>query len=415
MLQYINLLLCGCKQKNILNEYECYILISAIYLHDIGIQITKNELLVDFVKKHGLDIGELNNDKASFIRKNHHLISSYIILQDINNRERTAMAFDGDVALGKCVAMIVESHGIDFSNKSSYNDDFVYRNAVIRVKLLSVLLCLADVLDCDGRRIDKERFRYSELPVVSRIHWMKHMYVKGVRIKNRIITISYDFPLLTECENNIYRSYFIDETQYWIRKIKTDYSSVLNDANLLFDIEESVEHNTYVLKLEDNDYDYIEGAVFDKICTSEDAIKYKTVSIGIVVKDNNVLMVKRKLPETSINNKKQVSVLEWQFPAGQVKTIDTPDKAIVREVVEETGIKCEIKEIIGKRLHPNTQTLCYYYCLIPISGEITNGDENENSEVGWIPLSDYKDKITSNVYWKVEEYLNKYQQRKEEV
>lgn len=402
MLICINKLLDGCNQRNLLNEYECYILAASIYLHDVGIQVSKNRILKDFSIKYNIEFND-DLDKASFVRNYHHLISAYLVKEDYS-RKRKPLVYDGDEELGKYISYVIESHGINFSNDNRYTN-YIYHNDNIRVKLLSVLLCLADCFDCDNRRIDSNKFKYTELPKISRIHWMKHLYVSGISFNKRIITISYTFPNLTN-KKEVYQQFFCKETEYWIEAIRENYLMILNENNLLFELKHNINYDDCIENLDIEDYSYIEEKIFDKIIESEQNSIYKKVSIGLLIKNNKVLMVQRRKVEKSFSKENPNFVLQWQFPAGVIKTKDSPEGAIIREVLEETGLKCTANGIIGKRLHPDTLTLCYYILLDYNSGRIKNGDTKENSAVAWFPLSDYKDKVTSNIYWKIEKILS---------
>ncbi len=402
MLQCIDRLLESCNKKRLLNEYECYVLVAAIYLHDIGIQQSKIDLLIEFAKEYKISFDK-ECDIPAFVRNNHHLISSFLIKKDIK-KDSVPLVFDGDSDLGKYISLVVESHGIDFSNKDDSYKTYVYHDSSVRVKLLSILLCLADSFDCDNRRIDSKKFKYVELPPISRIHWIKHLYVNGIVFHNRVITISYLFPDLNSGQRKIYQSFFCNETEYWINDIKDKYLSILNDVDLVFEVNREIDYESYVDVLDLDDYSYIEESVFDRIVNGNTSTEYKKVSIGILKKDSNVLMVQRKKPEIS-NSCNSNSILEWQFPAGSIKTIDSPEEAIIREVLEETGICCTVNKILGKRLHPDTETLCYYFALNYVSGDIKNGDTNENKTVSWIPIDKYQSKITSSINWKVQKYL----------
>ncbi|QED49170.1 NUDIX domain-containing protein [Cytobacillus dafuensis] len=62
---------------------------------------------------------------------------------------------------------------------------------------------------------------------------------------------------------------------------------------------------------------------------------------GLVISpDNKWLVVKKKYG--GLKGK-------WSLPAGFVNPGETADDAAIREVLEETGIKCTVKEMIGLR------------------------------------------------------------------
>lgn len=68
--------------------------------------------------------------------------------------------------------------------------------------------------------------------------------------------------------------------------------------------------------------------------------KQITVIVGLVIKDNKILMVKRYEPEVLDAH------LKWEFPGGKVDFGETPQQAIVREVKEETGVLVKTKRLL---------------------------------------------------------------------
>jgi 8-oxo-dGTP pyrophosphatase MutT (NUDIX family) len=119
---------------------------------------------------------------------------------------------------------------------------------------------------------------------------------------------------------------------------------------------------------------------------SKQALK---ISIGIVTRKNQVLLVKRRIPEDG---------LAWQFPAGIVKPVEAPEAAICDEIKTETGITVRVETHIGQRLHPNTQVECDYYHCVYLHGNIKNADPDENSEVRWVPIEKAAQYFTSDIF-----------------
>jgi 8-oxo-dGTP diphosphatase len=114
-----------------------------------------------------------------------------------------------------------------------------------------------------------------------------------------------------------------------------------------------------------------------------------SVVIGIVQREKEVLMVRRKTREGD---------LSWQFPAGIVKPgIDIRDR-VESEVKNETGVTCKFDKFIGSRVHCDTNILCQYVHCIYISGEASNLDLHENDDVRWVQANDVKSYVTSSLY-----------------
>ena len=78
------------------------------------------------------------------------------------------------------------------------------------------------------------------------------------------------------------------------------------------------------------------------------------VVVGILVKDNKVLMIKRAKKEGN---------LEWAFPGGKVEKNETKENACIRELSEETNLKVNTIKILGERIHPETNiSITYFLC-----------------------------------------------------
>ena len=69
----------------------------------------------------------------------------------------------------------------------------------------------------------------------------------------------------------------------------------------------------------------------------------KKVVLGIVVENNNTLIVRRKKGEGD---------LQWQFPGGEMELGENEVETIERELLEETGLSCKAIKQIGERCHP---------------------------------------------------------------
>ena len=408
----INMLDKMIRQANLTSLFsgpEIFIMLAAIYLHDIGIQADEKNLLRSFAGEYSIELSEsvLSNadSRHKFIRDNHHLISGYWIEQNakgMSPREIT-VAYYGDPILGKIVANVVKAHNDIGRISTSDYDETSLESEKIRPRLLSTLLCLLDSLDCDRSRIDADKMTYTELPLLSRIHWKKHFYVKSVELCARnLIKIHYHFPsTVPETYKDTYIEFFQNETSYWIMKILNDYGNQLAEVGLTirFSNVKPIFGWEINITLNDEEYRYIEGRVFENIISSPTRMaEYARTVIGVLKYEGNVLMVERRQPEAN-------GLLRWQFPAGNVRAYETPGTTIIREVKHETGLSARIIRDLGARRHPDTNRLCYYYALEYESGELFNGDEHENASVEWVPLGDFQSYITSDIYESIMRYL----------
>ncbi|MFO7677709.1 MAG: NUDIX hydrolase [Thermoplasmatota archaeon] len=91
---------------------------------------------------------------------------------------------------------------------------------------------------------------------------------------------------------------------------------------------------------------------------------------GIILKDNKILLVKRK------NNPFKD---KWALPGGFVEYGETTEKAVVREIFEETGLKTTVQNLIGvysdPLRDPRGHTISIVYILNITNGEIAAGDD----------------------------------------
>lgn len=72
-------------------------------------------------------------------------------------------------------------------------------------------------------------------------------------------------------------------------------------------------------------------------------------------------------------------------PGGYVESGETPQEAVIREYLEETGVKIFPREIIGIRF--NSHDWYVAFAADYIEGE-ARSDGDENSEVLWIPTDE---------------------------
>lgn len=385
--------------KNKLNKYEVFVLLSSIYLHDIGIQLNKDCALVHFAKENNkiYDKNWPEEKKKEFIRTNHHLLSGYWIRDNLSAHPVLPAVLVGDRELGDLISRVVISHGLDFSIKDSFIRPVYYEGREIRMKLLCELLCLADSLDCDKRRIDYEKLKISETPNISMLHWMKHYYCNSISIRNGQVHIAFQFPKnLDMSQQLVYSTYFRYHTEYWIRNCQERYKKDFDIYKINFTIYETEDYGEKDV-LDESIYLAVEDYVVDIVLQTESIMSPKSVVIGILKHDGKVVLVCRKHEE---------GLLKWQFPAGFIKEKQVAEDRVVEEFENETGIKTRCIRRIGRRIHPDTRVISTYFALEYLSGDIHNLDKDENSACMWVNLDEYQSIITSNIYGGVRLYLD---------
>lgn len=95
---------------------------------------------------------------------------------------------------------------------------------------------------------------------------------------------------------------------------------------------------------------------------------------GLVIRDNKVLLVRHTYGPA----KGRLII-----PGGYVQDSETADKAIEREIMEETGVKSKASGILSVRIKPGQWWIIYK--MEYISGEAVS-DNKENSEAVFISI-----------------------------
>ena len=99
--------------------------------------------------------------------------------------------------------------------------------------------------------------------------------------------------------------------------------------------------------------------------------KYPKVTVdGVVLSDGKVLLVKRK---------NQPFKDKWALPGGFVDYGETTENAVVREVLEETGLKTRVDSLFGvysdPQRDPRGHTITVVYLLEICGGGLKSGDD----------------------------------------
>lgn len=249
------------KENVALNDVEKFILFAAILLHDIGIRLVNPETLNYIKEKYKIDGSYTETTVMDFIRNNHHTLSKCWIKENVET-DNTILPtlYFGDKILAKYVANVSESHGISFEENLEYTEVTAYGSERIRMGLLCTLLSLGDALDCDQRRINYDLLKISELSLDSRLHWMKHYFVDGIVLTPNLIEIYYSFPNVDEDSKDLYKSYFVNKTKYWIEKCFTVRGKYLFPVGAICRVVDIIHYNDdkdkltnkELLKIQDN-------------------------------------------------------------------------------------------------------------------------------------------------------------------
>ena len=104
---------------------------------------------------------------------------------------------------------------------------------------------------------------------------------------------------------------------------------------------------------------------------------------GLVLRDDHVALVHRPKYD------------DWSFPKGKLDEGEDFAEAALREVWEETGLRCSLGRELGDATYTDNKhraKLVRYYEMQPLSGEFSPNDEVD--ELRWVPLADACDVLS---------------------
>ncbi|RVT65301.1 RNA-directed DNA polymerase [Niallia taxi] len=194
-----------------LNSKEAFRLFAACFLHDLGmLSSPDSKRLVDytkpdvtnlisnigkiinnpFSKEKGIDGNhlklpyiydihtEVEKIREGIVRKEHPNVSERELVSDYPTLPLT-------VAERRDIGIISAAHGELKSNVSKINEVLHDGNHPIRLKLLSLLLRLADLSDVSRERVRQEILErnFKRMDDISIFHWIKHLSVNSLEIK----------------------------------------------------------------------------------------------------------------------------------------------------------------------------------------------------------------------------------------
>ena len=91
---------------------------------------------------------------------------------------------------------------------------------------------------------------------------------------------------------------------------------------------------------------------------------------GVVIGRKGLLLTKRSIPPGKGS---------WVLPGGRIEAGETAEQAVVREVLEETGLRTKITGLVGvysePRRDPRWPTISICFLLRPVGGKFRENDE----------------------------------------
>lgn len=98
--------------------------------------------------------------------------------------------------------------------------------------------------------------------------------------------------------------------------------------------------------------------------------------------------------------------MTWAFPGGEVESGELPDHTAIREVFEETGVRCEAIRLIHERIHPVTGRQIQYWECRPKTIEIKISEVDEIANAEWVdPEEILSKRFTSEPAPKVMQFM----------
>jgi len=197
-----------------MNSEEKLVLFSAAYLHDIGMQSPK----LDMIGKIRVPINKLSDIQREMIRDRHAEISAHMIQADVKGyRDYPDLGLkdhNDTKDLAFQIADVCSQHNIE---NPELEKEFKYASKTIRIGLLIALLRLGDVLDMSRKRVDTEQLKRFDIPLESKFRWLKCQYVDSVNLENGCINVYLRFP---SSFSEPYVIFFADEI---MKKIKAEW------------------------------------------------------------------------------------------------------------------------------------------------------------------------------------------------
>ncbi len=105
------------------------------------------------------------------------------------------------------------------------------------------------------------------------------------------------------------------------------------------------------------------------------------MAVGAVIVEDDALLMIRRANEPGAGR--------WSLPGGRVDWGETLAHAVVREVLEETGVECVIGELLGwvERITEEFHYVIFDFVAQPLSFEDPVAGDDA-LEVAWVPLNE---------------------------
>jgi hypothetical protein len=179
-----------------LSDQEQIVLYSACYLHDLGMQY-ENAGATNVIRQLGLQLRweELEaGSRLELLRDHHHRISAELVAASVGSATPPIGIQLTAAYRAPQIACLCEAHCV--TPTTNRYAELMQDTPGLRMRLLSGLLRLADILDESRHRACREKARTLLLDLESQTHWWRHYYTQDVTIgsRDKAITIWFEFP-----------------------------------------------------------------------------------------------------------------------------------------------------------------------------------------------------------------------------
>ena len=251
IIKIISSLLTGTKAK--LCDAEKFVLLTAIVLHDMGMQTPNN---------NNSGKRQLSYKALEKIRAKHHIYSEKLIIDSVAKPDgKYSFGLDSQKVYVDDIAFIAKNHR---KTDISSLPDYMTSGNIIRRKLLSALIRLGDALDLDSRRVNIERLSVFPIPVESKFHWYAHEYVSSLSVDNQKVEIYLEFP--PSYENTHFVTRFKEHVKNEIVRQINEVYDILDGygIRLYKNVVWHTKYSSTKLPMPDDLEQYIESAGFEE-------------------------------------------------------------------------------------------------------------------------------------------------------
>ncbi len=258
-----------------LSETEQFILIGAIYLHDIGMQCPCEKLVRDVCGIDGFTHREINSEERDLIRKSHNELSRDMILHSISPEcvehiKKVLDLFETGTLLHEYNIIAQLCFGHVGENLGDVEEEKKFHNKSIRVRLLQALLRIGDALDADDRRINTPYYANCDFERMHQLdlkHYLKHRFITSVNKYRGMITFVFTFP--EELQDNEIVESIVKFAVNDIQKHESDFYCkrilFLNDIPIIMQTEIEYQQLTLPIPAESLIYDVYKTEIEEQL------------------------------------------------------------------------------------------------------------------------------------------------------